>query len=94
MTNKQTDFNEYLKKQLKDNEFKILYNEYGKQLEVAYKIVQLRKRANITQIQLAKKIGTTQSNIARMERGQQNFTINILDKLAGVFEKNLEISFK
>ncbi len=91
--NKTTDFDEYLKKQLKDKELKSFYDEYGKQLEIAYKIVQLRKKANITQAQLAKKIGTTQSNIARMEKGQQNFTISILDRLAGVFGKNLEISF-
>ena len=44
--NKATDFNEYLKKQLKDKEFKSLYNEYGKQLEIAYKIIQLRKKYN------------------------------------------------
>lgn len=92
--NKSTDFNEYLKKQLKDKELKGFYDEYGKQLEIAYKIVQLRKKANITQAQLAKKIGTTQSNIARMEKGQQNFTINLLDRLAGVFGKSLEISFE
>lgn len=94
MTNKQTDFNKYLKEQLKNDDFRRFYNEYGKQLEVAYKIVQLRKKANITQAQLAKKIGTTQSNIARMEKGQQNFTINILDRLAGVFGKNLKVGFE
>ena len=94
MTNKQTDFNKYIKEQLKDDDFRSFYNEYGKHLEIAYKIVQLRKRANITQIQLAKKIGTTQSNIARMEKGQQNFTIGILNRLASVFGKSLKINFE
>ena len=92
--NKQTDFNKYLKEQLKDKDFSNFYNEYGKQLEVAYEIVRLRKRSNITQAQLAKKIGTTQSNIARMEKGQQNFTVSTLDKVAGVFGKKLEINFE
>ncbi len=38
-------------------------------------------------------IGTTQSNVARMEAGNQNFTIGMLTRIAGVFGKDLEISF-
>ncbi len=90
--NKATDFQEYLKEQLKDKEFKRLYDEYGKQLEISYEILSLRKKAKITQAQLAKKIGTTQSNVARMERGQQNFTIETLSKIANTFGKELQIS--
>jgi len=56
--------------QLKDSDFKELYIAYGKQLEIAYKIIALHKKAKITQTELADKIGTTQSNIARMEKGQ------------------------
>ena len=94
MSNKKaTDFQIYLKQQLKDSDFKELYDTYGKQLEIAYKITELRKKAKITQSELANKIGTTQSNIARMEKGQQNFTVNMLNKVADVFGKNLEISF-
>jgi len=89
--NKATDFQKYLKDQLCNEEFKILYNEYSKQLEIAYQIIQLRKKQKITQIELAKKIGTTQSNIARMESGKQNFTINILNKMAQAFNKELKI---
>lgn len=47
----------------------------------------------MSQVELAKKIGTTQSNIARMESGQQNFTTNTLQKLARVFNKKLKIAF-
>ncbi|MCG2694461.1 helix-turn-helix domain-containing protein [Candidatus Parcubacteria bacterium] len=94
MSNKKaTDFQIYLKQQLKDSDFKEFYSTYGKQLEIAYKIITLRKKAKITQTELADKIGTTQSNIARMEKGQQNFTVNMLNKVAGVFGKELEISF-
>lgn len=90
--NKATDFQKYLKQQLKNKKLKKLYDEYGKQLEIAYQIIQLRKKAKITQIELAKKIGTTQSNVARMESGQQNFTIDILSKVAVAFNKNLKVS--
>lgn len=92
-TTKFINFQAYLKKQLKDPEFKKHYGEYGKQLEIAYQILQLRKKKHISQAQLAKKIGTKQSNIARMESGQQNFTTDTLQKIAGVFGRELRVEF-
>ncbi len=83
----------YLKERLKDPVFKKHYDYYGKQLEIAYQILQLRKKKHISQAQLAKKIGTKQSNIARMEAGQQNFSIDILEKIAGALGSNLKIVF-
>lgn len=91
---KATDFSDYLREQLKNKELRRHYHTHGKQLEIAYRILQLRKRARISQKELAKKIGTTQSNVARMEAGQQNFTVGTLDKVARTFNKNLEVSIK
>ncbi len=34
--NKATDFQVYLKQQLKDSEFKELYTRYGKQLKISF----------------------------------------------------------
>ena len=87
------DFDSYLEKQLKNKEFKKHYDEYGKQLEIAYQILQLRKKKNISQAQLAKKIGTKQSNIARMESGEQNFSVDILGKIAEALGCNVKIMF-
>ena len=61
---KATDFQDFLKEQLKDPESKKIFDEYGRQLEIAYQILQLRKEKKLSQAQLAKKIGTKQSNIA------------------------------
>ncbi len=91
--NTNNDFDFYLKKQLKDPEFKRLFDEYGKQLDVAYQILQLRKKKKISQSQLAKKIGTTQSNVARMEAGKQNFSTNTLVRVAAALGKELEVRF-
>ena len=63
-------------------------------LKIARQILQLRKHKKMSQQTLAKKIGTTQSNIARMEAGNQNFSLATLGKLANVFGKRLEVSFK
>lgn len=88
---KDIDFDVYLKKHLKNKEFKRHYDEFGKQLEIAYQLVKLRKEKRMSQIELARQIGTTQSNVARMESGQQNFTVGILNKVAGIFDKDLKI---
>lgn len=90
---KYPSFDKHLKEQLKDPESRKLYDEYGKQLEISYQILQLRKKAKMTQAQLAKKIGTKQSNVARMESGNQNFTIDILQRIATVLGKNLKVEF-
>ncbi|MFA6190128.1 MAG: helix-turn-helix transcriptional regulator [Candidatus Staskawiczbacteria bacterium] len=90
---KAVDFDDLLKKELKNPEFKKRFDEYGRQLEVAYQILQLRKRKGMSQAQLAKKIGTKQSNIARMESGQQNFSMDTLEKIANALGLDLNISF-
>jgi len=90
---KPTDFQEYLRKQLKDPEFKKYYDKYDKQLKIAYEILMLRKKKKMSQAALARKIGTKQSNVARMESGQQNFTIDMLEKIARALNQDLKISF-
>jgi ribosome-binding protein aMBF1 (putative translation factor) len=87
-----TDFSDYLAKELKNPRNRALFDEYGRQLEIAYQILQLRKRKRMSQKLLAKKIGSTQSNVARMEGGSQNFTISLLDKVAAALGAELSIN--
>ena len=86
-------FKEYLEKQLKDPVIRKHYDEYGKQLEIAYQILQLRKREGLSQIEMARKIKTKQANIARLETGQQNFTVETLQKIAKALKRDLKIEF-
>ena len=74
-----TDFDAFLAKQLKNKNIKKCFDKYGKQLEISYQISRLRRKKKTSQKELAEKIGTTQSNVARMESGRQNFTVNFLD---------------
>ena len=91
---KAADFDDYLAEELKDPEAKRLFDEYGRQLEISYKILQTRKQKGLSQAELAKKIGTKQSNVARIESGQQNVTIKLLDRIALALDMQLEVSFK
>jgi len=87
------DFQEYLTEQLKNPKIKKYYDEYDRQLKIAYQILQLRKQKKISQVDLAEKLGTTQSNVARMESGQQNFTTRTLQEIAKALKCDLKIEF-
>ena len=87
------NFESHLKEKLKNKQFKKYFDEYGKQLEIAYLIAQKRKQAKISQKELAQKIGTTQSNVARMEAGNQNFSMVTLEKIAEALKSELKVSF-
>lgn len=91
---KALDFDDALREELKNPRFKKMFDEYGRQLELSYKILQLRKERKMSQETLAKKIGTTQSNVARMEAGNQNFTLSLLNKVANALDAKLEINLK
>jgi len=86
-------FEQYLAQEMEDKSFREAYKEESQKLRIAYQILLLRKKKKMSQAVLAKKIGTKQSNIARMETGQQNFSIDTLQKIAQVFNKDLKISF-
>lgn len=52
-------------------------------LHVAERIAELRHRAHLSQKALAEKIGTTQSNVARMENPEYNdYRVSTLAKIA------------
>jgi UDP-N-acetylglucosamine 1-carboxyvinyltransferase len=52
------------------------------QTKIGKLIEALREKTGMTQAQLAKSLGTSQSAIARMEDGEQNFTIEMLEKVS------------
>ena len=60
---------------------------------MSHQVWQLRKRQKLSQKELARKLNTTQSVVARMEAGQQNFTTDTLQKIASAFKRELKIEF-
>lgn len=58
------------------------------------KIIELRIKNNLTQKQLAKKLGTKQSAISRLEGKMENPTIYFLSRVAEAFGKKLVIEFR
>ena len=62
-------------------------------LQVAHKITELRRIQSVTQEDLAKRIGTTQSTISRIEAGRQNLTIDYIRKIASALNRNIRLKF-
>ena len=91
--NKLTNYEKHFKAKMKDKKFKKAFEEERHRLEIAYRISQLREKKHFSQKQLAEKLDTTQSVIARIESGQQNLTTDTLQKIASIFDKRLKIEF-
>lgn len=85
-------FDKSLAKALKDPEWKKGYDA----LELEYSIIEqiLRKRIEqkLSQKQLAERIGTKQSAIARLESGNSNPSVAFLEKVAKALGGKLQIS--
>jgi DNA-binding XRE family transcriptional regulator len=90
---KKNNFYEFLEENLKDPEFKEAYELEKDRAKLAYKIYQLRKRSQLTQLELAKRLHTKQSVIARIENGNQNLSFAMLQKIAHVFNKKIDVNF-
>jgi UDP-N-acetylglucosamine 1-carboxyvinyltransferase len=52
-------------------------------------IKELRETRNMTQTEFAGILGTTQSAVARMEKGEQNFTTDMLHRISTIFNRPL-----
>jgi len=57
--------------------------------KTAYFIKTLRERKRMTQEEFAKALNTSQSAVARMEHGTQNFTMSQLSKISSVLGQNV-----
>ncbi len=86
-------FKKYKKELLKDSEFKKNYDELEEEYSLVKEILRKRTEKNMTQKELAKRIGTKQSAIARLESGEYNPTIKFLKKVAKALDSKLKIEF-
>ena len=85
---------EVVSEELKDKEFKRYYEEEGRRLAIGYKIARLRQRLGLTQKDLAKKIHTSQTAVARLESGDYaGYSLRTLEKIALVTRTHLDIKF-
>ncbi|KLU62289.1 antitoxin HipB [Peptococcaceae bacterium CEB3] len=79
---------------LKDPETAQAVKDLEPEYEIVKEIIEARIQQGLTQEELAKRIGTRQSNISRLEIGEANPSLRFLKKLAAGLGKELHISFR
>lgn len=83
---------ELLKKQLKNKVFKKEFDALEKEFKLAQEVIYLRKKAQLTQSELARKAGTSQPAIARLESGEYtNLSLSFLRKIGNALNAVPEI---
>lgn len=78
----------------KDPEFVREYEALEEEFALAKALIGARAQAGLTQEELAQRMGTTQSAIARMEGGKAKPSTTTLTKLAKATGTRLRVSFE
>ena len=87
-----SDFRKHLNKSLEDENFKKEWDSLELRYAIVEQLIKLRNAYDLSQTELAKKIGTTQAVISRVENGTVNVGIDFLAKVAKAFDKKIEIN--
>ena len=82
------------KKWMKDPEYRREYDALEEEFALASAIIEARSRAGLTQEELAAKMETSQSAIARLESGRMIPSGRTLKRLAKATGTRLRISFE
>ncbi|MBI2444076.1 MAG: helix-turn-helix transcriptional regulator [Candidatus Magasanikbacteria bacterium] len=82
-----------VKKQLlKNKSVRAAYAALDAEFAVARMVIEQRERKGLTQAALARKVGTKQSAIARLESGSYNPTILFVSKVAKALDRRFSVS--
>lgn len=84
-------FSDLKKKWLKNPKFKKAYDDLEPEYAITRAILEKRIKSKMSQKDLAKKLGTKQSAISRLESGTYNPTLSFLKKLSITLGGKLEI---
>jgi ribosome-binding protein aMBF1 (putative translation factor) len=84
-------YSEVRKRWMEDPEFKKAYDALEPEYAIIRAILKKRIESKMSQKDLAKKLGTKQSAISRLESGTYNPTLSFLKKLSTALGGKLEI---
>ncbi len=79
---------------MKDTEFKAEFEKLKPRYELIAQIIDARNQLNLTQEELAKRVGTQKSNISRLESGAYNPSLDFIIKVARGLGKEVHISIE
>jgi transcriptional regulator with XRE-family HTH domain len=90
-----TNFDRYLDDNLKDPAFAARFEEAGEAWDVAMQIAALRKESGLSQRELAKRVGTSQQQISRLESpGYEGQSLSMLRRVAEVMGASVRVQIQ
>src|SRR5438046_1586265 len=90
-----TNFDAYLEEQLKDPAFAEHFRQAGAAWDVAVQLAALRKKAGLSQKELARQLHTTQQQISRLESpGYEGHSLSMLRRVARVLNAHVRVVFE
>lgn len=96
MRKKRKSLQEVLKKEMKDKEFRFYFERERAISQIARLVRNARQECAITQKDLAKKVGTSQAVISRIESGHDSRipSMDLLERIAKAVHARLLVSFE
>jgi len=89
------DFDDMISEAVKDKAFELEYEALREEFELAREVIALRKDRNMTQKELAEKVGTSQPAIARLESGRyKNVSLSFLRKVGAALGAQPEVHLR
>jgi len=86
---------EHVAEKMKDPKFKKAWHDLDTEFELLESMIQAREKSGLTQEELAKKIGTKQPALSRLERGAfKKATVETLRKIADALDAKLVIKLE
>ncbi|MBS3967838.1 MAG: helix-turn-helix transcriptional regulator [Truepera sp.] len=82
------------KKWINEPQYRKAYEALEEEFALASTLIEARSRAGLTQQELARKMGTTQPAVARLESGRVRPSLRTLERLAAATGSRLLISFE
>ena len=91
MSNVSVSFDSMKEELLKDQQFATEYDRLKPRYEAIEQIIRIRREQNMTQAELARRVGTQKSNISRLESGNYNPSLDFLIKVSDALGKSLTV---
>ena len=88
-----TNFKDFLKEQLKDENFKKEYDALRPEMAIIQAMIDARKDSGMTQKELSEKTGINQADISKLENGTANPSLRTLQRLADGMGMVLKLEF-
>ena len=92
---KKTNFDKYLDEQKRDPAFAARIDEAGEAWDLALQIAELRRRAGLTQKDLAKRLHTSQQHVSRLESpNYEGHSLANLRRVAEALDARVRVTFE